>query len=528
MLAALALALSLAAPLQAGAARTDADRVEFFEARIRPVLVEHCYECHSSAGEASGGVTLDHRAGMLEETLFGPIVAPGDPGESVLLQVMRHELEGLEMPEDGARLEDQVLRDFEAWILAGAADPRDEPPGAEEVEALLSWEARLERPMDWWSLRPVQAPELPEVPGAEHPIDRLVEARLLEEGLRPAGRASSRELHRRLSFALTGLPPTPEELRRFEEDRRPDAYERLVDRLLASPRYGERWARHWMDVVRYADSHGSEGDPRIPFAFRYRDYLIRAFNDDLPYDRFVREHVAGDLLEPRLDAEGRVNESALATAHWRLVYHGYLPTDPLDEKVRFVDDQINVLGKAFQAQTISCARCHDHKFDAISQADYTALFGVLASCRPGILDANAGPLEEALQLELRSLLPALRGAFARDWLAGLDAPSLEKVLRDAGEELEGAHPLGALRTAAADPDWRARVAPAPGASTAGRSSAAGDHWDLTNPDEAARWFAHGPGLEAGPAPAVALTVATEGPLALTGIHPRWRVEVPWV
>ena len=225
-----------------------------------------------------------------------------------------------------------------------------------------------------------------------------------------------------------------------------------------------------MDVVRYADSHGSEGDPRIPFAFRYRDYLIRAFNDDLPYDRFVREHVAGDLLEPRLDAEGRVNESALATAHWRLVYHGYLPTDPLDEKVRFVDDQINVLGKAFQAQTISCARCHDHKFDAISQADYTAPFGVLASCRPGILDANAGPLEEALQLELIAPARPAR-AFARDRLAGLDAPSLEKVLRTPGRS-RGRPPAGRAATAAADPDWRARV-PAPGASTAGRSSAAG-------------------------------------------------------
>ena len=234
-----AVALSLAAPGQ-----TPADGLEFFEARIRPVLVEHCYECHSSAGEARGGVTLDHRAGMLEETLFGPVVAPGNPGESVLLQVMGHELEGLEMPEGGARLGDRVLRDFEAWILAGAADPRDEPPGAEEVEALLSWEARLERRMDWWSLRPVQAPVLPEVPGASHPIDRLVEARLLEEQLRPAGRASARELHRRLSFARTGIAPTPEERRRCDDARPTDAYAGLVDRLLASPRYGERWARH--------------------------------------------------------------------------------------------------------------------------------------------------------------------------------------------------------------------------------------------------------------------------------------------
>jgi hypothetical protein len=496
------------------------DQLEFFESNIRPVLVEHCYACHSSAGKAEGGIQLDHRAGMLEESLFGPVVSPGDPGESVLLQVMRHELEGLEMPEGGARLDDQVLADFEAWILAGAADPRDEPPGAAEVEALLSWEARLARRMDWWSLQPVEDPPLPEVAGADHPVDRFIGARLREQGLQPAGPAPRRELHRRLTHVLTGLPPSPEELQRFEADPRPDAYERLVDRLLASPHFGERWARHWMDVVRYADSHGSEGDPQIPFAYRYRDYLIRAFNEDLPYDRFVREHVAGDLLEPRLDAEGRLNESILATAHWRLVYHGYLPTDPLDEKVRFVDDQINVLGKAFQAQTISCARCHDHKFDAISQADYTALFGVLASCRPGILDANAGPLDGAVNMELGALRGGLRGALAEDWLTALlDASSLERLQRAAGGELEGDHPLRAVQRAAADPGWRRDAADA-AARTIGAGAAGNtERWELTDPEEAERWFAHGPGLEAGPVQAGHFTVATEGPEALTGIYP---------
>lgn len=496
-----------------------ADEVEFFESRIRPVLVEHCYGCHSSAGEAEGGVRLDHRDAMLEESLFGPIVSPGAPQESVLLQVMRHELEGLEMPEGGAQLDDRVLEDFEAWILAGAFDPRDAPPAADEVERLLSWEARLERRMDWWSLQPVEDPPLPDVKGADHPVDRFVEARLRDEGLRPASPATRREVHRRLAFVLTGLPPSPEELERFEADPRPDAYERLVDRLLASPRFGERWARHWMDVVRYADSHGSEGDPAIPFAYRYRDYLIRAFNEDLPYDRFVKEHVAGDLLDPRLDAAGRLNESVIATAHWRLVYHGYLPTDPLDEKVRFVDDQINVLGKAFQAQTISCARCHDHKFDAISQADYTALFGVLASCRPGIVDANAATLGADVELELETLMGAVRGAMARDWMAVLDDPSPELDLLHDGEELDEAHPLDAVRRAARDPEWRRRAAAAP-EEVAVTSAPFAERWDLTDPEEAGRWFAHGPGLEAGPTGAGHFTVAVEGTQALTGVHPQ--------
>ena len=509
--------LLVTAQVPAGPAET-LDELDFFEARIRPVLVEHCYQCHSSAGEASGGVRLDHRDGMREESLFGPIVAPGDPDESVLLQVMRHELEGLEMPEGGARLDERVLEDFERWIRAGAIDPRDAPPGASEMEALLSWDARLARRMDWWSLQPVEDPIAPAIDGVDHPVDRFVEARLRAEGLRPAGRATRRELHRRLSFALTGLPPSPEELQRFEVDPRPDAYARLVDRLLASPHFGERWARHWMDVVRYADSHGSEGDPRIPFAYRYRDYLIRAFNEDLPYDRFVREHVAGDLLEPRLDREGRLNESAIATAHWRLVYHGYLPTDPLDEKVRFVDDQINVLGKAFQAQTISCARCHDHKFDAISQADYTALFGVLASCRPGIVDANADPRSHGVELELRATRGALRRALAEDWLAALlDTASLERIQGYAAGKLEGGHPLDAVRRAALDPDWRRSTLAAE--EPPSKAAAAAARWDLSDPEEAERWFSHGPGLEAGPVGAGRFTVAVEGPRALTGVLP---------
>ena len=193
---------------------------------------------------------------------------------------------------------------------------------------------------------------------------------------------------RRLSFVLTGLRPTEEDVEKFVNDRDPDAWNALVDAMLGSTAFGERWARHWMDWFRYAESHGSEGDPSIPFAWRYRDYLIRALNDDIPYDQLVREHIAGDLLEsPRL-IDGR-NESALGTAHYRMVQHGFAPTDALDELVRFTDNQIDVISKGFLGLTVSCARCHNHKFDAISQADFYAMFGVMTSCRPATLSLDA-------------------------------------------------------------------------------------------------------------------------------------------
>ncbi|MFP6901437.1 MAG: DUF1549 domain-containing protein, partial [Opitutales bacterium] len=350
--------------------------IDFFEGKIRPVLVEHCYECHNSSGKAKGKLALDYKGGVLKGGSEGPAIIPGKPGESLLLQAVRHEFEDLRMPKDGPRLDKKVLADFAKWIAMGAPDPRDKPPSAEQLAKTTSWEAIRERRKQWWSFQPIRKPKIPTTTEAEwsqRPVDKFVLARMEQAKLAPNEEADALTLLRRLTFALVGLPPTLEQQEAFAKAAEQDlqaATEKLVDDLLALPQFGERWARHWMDWVRYADSHGSEGDPNIPNAYRYRNYLIRALNADVPYDQLVREHLAGDLLpKPRVDEELGLNESAIGTAHLRFVLHGFAPTDALDEHVRFTDDQIDVITKTFLGLTVSCARCHNHKFDAISQKD---------------------------------------------------------------------------------------------------------------------------------------------------------------
>ena len=501
-----------------------AARLEFFENRIRPILVDSCYECHSTHGKQKGDVALDHRDGMRGRGSQGAVVVPGQPERSVLMMVLRHEIEDLEMPADAPRLRDEVIADFERWIRDGAVDPRDAPPSKQDLAAATAWPQKLAHRRKWWSLQPVVSHDPPPDEGwSPHPVDRFVAAEHKARQLQRAAPADRRTLLRRLSYALTGLPPSPEELREFEQDRRPDAYARAVDRLLDSPHYGEHWARHWMDVVRYADSHGSEGDPEIPYAYRYRDYLIRAFNQDVPYDQLIREHIAGDLLEePRIDHERGVVESVLGAAHWRFVFHGYLPTEPLHEKVRFVDDQINVLGKAFLGQTIACARCHDHKFDAISQADYYAIFGVLSSCRPGIHDANTQQKQQEHQRELRTLKQTLRQKLASSWqrhadeqlVARLRAPHPEVAADHPGHLLhevdrriaEGATFAQALRQVLS------QTPPQPndqGAATKHLEPGRGDGW-----------YAYGNGLPETSSQPGDFAVGLDGDRLLRGIYPR--------
>ncbi|HEX6987384.1 MAG TPA: DUF1549 domain-containing protein, partial [Planctomycetaceae bacterium] len=267
----------------------DQRRLEFFETRIRPVLIEHCYECHSAASDPpQGNLRLDHRDGLLAGGDSGPAVAPGEPADSVLIQALRYD--GYEMPPSG-RLPEAVVRDFEKWVRDGAFDPRDEPPAAAAAETAAP-------ETDHWAYRPPRRHDPPDVADAAwsaDPIDRFVLARLEAAGLRPAPEADRATVIRRLTFDLTGLPPTPEEIDAYLADHRPDAYERLVDRLLARPEFGERWGRHWLDVARYAESVTLRG---LVFgeAWRYRDYVIDAFDRDVPFDRFVKEQIAGDLL----------------------------------------------------------------------------------------------------------------------------------------------------------------------------------------------------------------------------------------
>jgi len=399
---------------------------EFFERHIRPVLAAECYECHSTA-KKKGGLALDTRNGLLKGGESGPALAPGEPEASLLLRVLRHSHPKLRMPKNGAKLDARNIANFAEWIRQGAPDPRTGSATAPHSEAPASWKDTLAFRRQWWSFQPLSKPTVPAPKNAAwsaNAIDRFLLNAMEQRGLAPGPAADPRTIFRRLTFALTGLPPKSEEVEAFVKEwelptaRRQLIIERLTDRLLASPAFAERWARHWLDLVRYAETHGSEGDPEIPQAWRYRDYVIRAFAADVPADQLIREHIAGDLLSPaqtRWNKTDALNESRLGLAHFRLVEHGFQPVDTLDDQVKAVDSQIDVLAKAFQGLTISCARCHDHKFDPISQRDYTALFGVLASVRPAQVQLDAPEVLNKNRADLIALKAQIKSALADSW-----------------------------------------------------------------------------------------------------------------
>jgi cytochrome c553 len=399
---------------------------ELFEKVIRPYLVERCYECHGTHGIRENDLALDWAGGLRTGGASGPAVVPGKPAESVIMQALEHQNDLL-MPKGGPKPTAEIVRAFRTWIELGASDPRTQPPSAEELAKETSWEKIFARRKTWWSLQPLQKPAVPppgtgDLASSGHPVDRFIAAKLAAAGVEPATEADPDTLLRRATLVLTGLPPTPAERAAFLADTAADRWERLIDRLIASPHFAEHWARHWLDCVRYCETHGSEGDPTIPHAWRYRDWCIRSIRDDVPVDRFIREQLAGDLLpDPRIDPATGVNESALGIGHLRMVPHGFTPTDPLDEMVTFTDNQIDVISKAFLGMTVSCARCHNHKFDAISQADFYALFGTLASCRPAVIQADAPGARDRHRAELLTLKQTIRGRLADAWLAALAA-----------------------------------------------------------------------------------------------------------
>jgi hypothetical protein len=349
------------------------DGIEFFEARIRPVLAKNCYPCHSAQTKvAQGGLFLDSRNGMRTGGTSGPAVAPGDPEKSLFIHAVRYD--SRKMPPSG-KLPDAVIADLEKWVRMGAPDPRDG-----QVTIWKPSTMDIANGRRYWAFQPVQNPAIPAVQNAQwsaQAIDRFLLARMEQQHIAPVADADRAAWLRRVTFDLTGLPPAPEEIDHFQRDSRSDAYETVVDRLLSSERYGERWGRHWLDVARYAESSGRARNYPFPYAWRYRNYVIDSFNRDKSYDQFVKEQIAGDLL-PAQSAAQR-DEQVVATGFLALGANDNSEINPAVYRMDVVDEQINATSRAFMALTVGCARCHDHKFDPIPTTDYYRVAGIFRS-----------------------------------------------------------------------------------------------------------------------------------------------------
>ncbi|MFM7317352.1 MAG: DUF1549 domain-containing protein, partial [bacterium] len=352
---------------------------DFFEARIRPVLVRHCYECHSSESmKIKGGLRLDHRAGLVAGGETGPAVVPGNIEGSLLVDALRYE--GLEMPPSG-KLSDEVIRDFEKWIRMGAPDPRVAGIST-KVNIGKPEKLNTESGKRHWAYQPVRNFPVPAVSDQSWPletIDYFILAGLQKAGIQPVAEADRYTWLRRVSLDLTGLPPTVDEIRSFISDEEPQAWARVVDRLLASPAFGERWARHWLDMTGYADQTGTSNNVFAEHAWRYRDYLIDSFNVDKPFDRFVMEQIAGDLLP--WDTAKQRSDNLVATGFLVLGDVEIVNPDKLQLEADLADLQLSKTGTVFLGQTLGCVRCHDHKFDPLGLEDYYGLAGIFRSTR---------------------------------------------------------------------------------------------------------------------------------------------------
>jgi hypothetical protein len=362
------------APGPAADAPITTEQLAFFEAKIRPLLIENCYKCHSASAEKiRGNLVLDTREGVRKGGDLGPAVVPGNLDESLLIQAVRYQDDDLKMPPKN-RLSEEAVADLERWVAMGAPDPRDGKAPA--VVKTIDIEAGRK----FWSFQPPRTSVPPAVQNEAWPrtdIDRFLLARLEAKGLRPVRDADRYTLIRRVYFDLFGLPPTPEEIETFVNDPSPAALEAVVDRLLALPQFGERWGRHWLDVARYAESSGKQVNYNYPHAWRYRDYVIDAFNSDKPFDRFVKEQIAGDLM-PACDAHERASQ-IVATGFLAIGPKPHVERNMVQFQLDMADEQIDVTGQAFLGLTVACARCHDHKFDPIPSRDYYAMVGIFNS-----------------------------------------------------------------------------------------------------------------------------------------------------
>lgn len=405
----------------------------FFEKRIRPLLANKCYECHSQqADEVQGELLVDSRPTLRRGGTQGPAVVPGDLERSLLIQAVRYENSEMQMPPD-EKLSESEIQDLEKWVQMGAPDPRS------QATKHLGKQIDIASARQFWSLQPIQDPPIPSVQNTEWPIneiDHFVLAKQEEQNLSPAADADKRALIRRATYDLIGLPPTPEEVDAFLADNSPEAFGQVVDRLLASPRYGERWGRHWLDVIRYADTAGDNSDFPIPQMHRYRDWVIDSINHDQPYDEFVRDQLAGDLRggETPSQRDGRL----IATGYIANARRFGSRVDDYPQHLT-IEDTIDNLGRTFLGMTVSCARCHDHKFDPITHRDYYALYGIFHSTRypwPGIeLDQKQRDLVPLVasgkRAETEQAIAARRKEQAR---LDAEAKKLSEALKKASDE----------------------------------------------------------------------------------------------
>lgn len=368
---------------------------DFFEQRIRPLLAQNCHKCHTGE-KKKGNLLLDSRPGLIKGGDSGPAIVPGQPDKSLLIKAVRYTDDVLRMP-PRSKLTAEQIADLARWVERGAVWPDAVgQKAAGNPEKGFDLQERAKH----WSFQPIRRPGIPGGVGSAgigSPVDAFLQVERRALGTTAAPLADKRTLIRRVTFDLIGLPPTPADIDAFLRDTSASAFLKVVDRLLASPHYGERWGRHWLDLVRFAETCGHEHDFEIPDAYRYRDYVIRALNEDVPFDQFTTEHVAGDLLpNPRRHPVTGTNESILATGFWYLGEAKHSPVDVRGDEADRIDNQIDVFGKTFLGLTVACARCHDHKFDAISTKDYYALAGYLESSRrqQAYLD---GPSDKSLR-----------------------------------------------------------------------------------------------------------------------------------
>jgi cytochrome c553 len=416
-----------------GAASVDSSRTEFFEKKIRPILMDNCYKCHSPAGgKLKGGLNLSSREGLLKGGENGAAILPGHPEKSRLIEAVRWGNKDLQMPPK-TQLPQSAIADLEKWVQLGAPWVGGNLRGA--VGPTLANYDKLRQ--THWAWQPLHAPQAPSVKDTSWPlcdVDRFVLANLEQNGLHPVGQANQYELLRRVTFDLTGLPPTVQEIEAFVADSSPDAYAKVVERLLASPAFGERWGRHWLDVARYAESTGSSRNYPYEYAWRYRDYVIDSFNADKPYNQFVLEQIAGDQLPWR--SAGQHDEQLVATGFLALGVKDLNEKDRLKYTMDNVDEQIDVVGKSMLGLTVSCARCHDHKFDPIPQSDYYRLAGIFKStdilC--GLTSRKGGNNRNVENDALLVRLDSLRGPGATP----ADMASTQKQLKELQDRLDNA------------------------------------------------------------------------------------------